>query len=1725
ISGISNPVSLATALFKDLNSDGTLDFDIRSNASLTLDSGAGLSFSLVVPLKKSAQATESSSLKEVGLVETETDLEGNNRDVMDLESVLGSSTVKANTAISYGGPLTGDVNFTITKGAIAETATTVSVKFYAKDTDSCKNVASLVTILGNTLSNSGISTIVDEDQGRYLLTCDSEFSLKTATDDDGSTSYETGFRELGLAGVSSKRAFVSDAAIGEKPNLRKIEVSDNASHSVEVNFQGTAEDCASALNAAFATTDGFDGYVASAVSGDLIIVPPSTSSDSLSITFGSLSFAQKYVAFSNTLPIAHPSADIGISFELTRNAVKETEQVTVFADKLKGAQNAADVAAVIQTAIDEKGILKGKVVAEVLDGKIAFRATAFDVKLGVSFGDYTQADDLGFSSPSGLSESGACLSLEFLDATNASQSINIDLRSFFAAQAAGGKSITDMTIGSVLTEIVNQSKTTKSNNDNYIDALKLSYATDLSGQQHIVGIAGNGSYTLESIDNLNGCTLASLLGIAGSRTDGQDFKIKATLTAAQNSIQFRNLQLSIVQTLHGSAALDARYGTLGAVLGGEIGLKQTMTVSAADGQLSSVSVIAVSKSISNALLTVAGTIDKPFVFINTNFVVKDANDQPVLTLGAAALPNATDVDISLAMDKITELVALVRNTADAVDALATYTPVAMSTVASATGDMRSYAKTLAGIVSSLSTAYGAVAKATKDGDAQALATAQAALADAKAALASVDSILVNLALAANNASTAFDQAQAAVSAVISSASTAAKAESMKNTKTSTYEALPNCSNTLTASLASGVVEGSPALGTFNVSLDSLNAGAPALGWFVNTAISQSSLNDFQKYDMGEVLDTLSTAIEKQLMEQFLGTTDFLTSKDIPLLGKTLSEVLGIQQQLNDVLLEIKSDYPDTLQDLSAALLDKLGVSLKFSLDGDSLDASLYWNYSIVSRKIQLGSMNFGTKDLVFGGTLEAYLDASVTLQARIIMTYTSGILGAKVCGACSTGENGVLQAEPLVACKVSLTAKPLSGDLVLGYKGMSAPLLQVVSSSADPSFLCLGTQFVLGTTSVAGAEITNFGMNNATMRIGGMLHIQCAGMDLGTVALGVGDKDPETQNPFISSWTGTSSPDNSGPGVFNLITEDGALAFPHFTILYPAAINPNGTNQIVEDNLILDISSLDVSLTESSLFEKLRLVADGLGDTIRRAQSGMTKEFLSSALRNIPFVGNSIINAADCLSGLDKSFIEPFRKYANNAVGLNAEAVAKDLYTLLNKTGLLGTLNDCSTGVPVTWAGKTFDSYYKGIQYHYEKVDEIETAVWRLRLTGSYTLDNDANFDLGLPGLGLHSDGGIKAGLQWTFDFGFGISSTAGAFLLLSNGDDKKDTDWINGSVAAAATGDDISIALTVTPTRGSEVTGALGFLQMDATILTDDFAKSGFGLTLGVDLNDGVNDKSLSAGKDLEKDQKEAAPQISFSNLGSGLSVEASLVGSLDLSLGLKLGTGSGSFPELDANFVFAWSASVSNITGSVDKVAFTNIKFKAGTFIDNVLGPMVKRIQKILEPLQPLFDFLQMEVPVLNKLPAGAVHLTVLDLVKMYGQSQDMNFGMLDDIIALNNLAKNLTRGNDVALSLPDLLLVDTTRSGTETQLPQWRQKANDEGSNFLNGLVTNINDYVAKLKDTFYPKDNAASYRDMMGTLQSLKMQANDALSAFSTDASSSSSSGTSTSGGGGSWAFPI
>lgn len=465
------------------------------------------------------------------------------------------------------------------------------------------------------------------------------------------------------------------------------------------------------------------------------------------------------------------------------------------------------------------------------------------------------------------------------------------------------------------------------------------------------------------------------------------------------------------------------------------------------------------------------------------------------------------------------------------------------------------------------------------------------------------------------------------------------------------------------------------------------------------------------------------------------------------------------------------------------------------------------------------------------------------------------------------------------------------------------------------------------------------------------------------------------------------------------------------------------TTKIVAGNPVLDMSKVNFDPSNNTIFQKLRLVSDGLGSVLRRAQLCASNVFVSEALRKIPLIGDNIMAAADCLTDLEKDFIEPIRQYFYGDHQFSAATVAEFLYDLLDKSDFLQDVGYCSESSQICWAGSTFNKSFSRdnknfIQYNY---DESEgRAEWRFCIGKKYDLNKNGDFDIGYPGLGLRGEGGVETYFTWQWNLGFGISKKDGAYIMLSNGadnDDLSDSSHIKRAAGFTSvdddeknvlSGDDIRFEIGIVP--NGKLDGSLGFLKADVTLAQVDSK-----LTLGIDLNDGQNG-SKSVSQDKESDAG-SLPKIKISDIGKALSVETNFIGNVDLNASLELGLDvnaggiSIGFPKIISGFEMKWVANYGDLAGKLQTLGFSGIKLDIASFGIRVLKPMLGKIQKVVEPLQPLIDFLKMDVPVLDKLPVGAKQMKMLDIIKSFAKGKcDLSF--LDDVINLANLISNVSK-----------------------------------------------------------------------------------------------------------------
>lgn len=815
--------------------------------------------------------------------------------------------------------------------------------------------------------------------------------------------------------------------------------------------------------------------------------------------------------------------------------------------------------------------------------------------------------------------------------------------------------------------------------------------------------------------------------------------------------------------------------------------------------------------------------------------------------------------------------------------------------------------------------------------------------------------------------------------------------------------------------------------------------------------------------MSEIYKQLADVVSRNLLEAFYSPTTkktILESLDLPFQGKSILDIMGLRGKINEMAKCLEQGECKTLQELGQYFAQNLGVFLTFTLSENGIGIDLQWRTWAINQMTELGGMTFGSLGNVnLGGSLEAYLNYDLTLCAHIDIAYAKNDQGKGVYKAVLDTSDEKLRIDGYVW----LSAGNIVTDMnvsVVEYNNGKQENRQKVFQIGDDEQNRHSHLYMLANVGVVDwdfnkdDDVHDF-KQSVALRLGGTLYTSRYGIPAGSIEFGVANNDvPKDGDAKVvySQW------DNDGSHADDkyVIWYREDFAIPQSVGLWNGESNDvEKSDDVKSKNIVVDLTKLESDLQAVELFDKLRQVADGLSDTVRRAQSGLNSVLLKKTMRNIPLVGDSVVNIADCLTSLDSKLVEPFRKFVYNATGLDARAVAEKLYSLLNS--MFPTGNDKLKAVSETaseyWAGKSFDQYYKGIQY-YENDTE---AGWRVRLYGSYDLEKNGDFDLGYSGLGLKANGGVEIGLEWTLDIGFGISIKDGAFLLLSNGHEADDAAYeaqkkteVNAeNKTVFHAGDDLKIKLTIKPT--ADLKGSLGFLAMNGRL-----TQTAYTLLLGLDLNDGQNSGEE---KDLDWDNdKFANRMISFNGLKSGISVEGSLRGDMPLTLNLTLGIGGyvNTAPHIDTTLNVKWASDVGDGFGKLEEVAFKNITLDAGTFVKNTIGDVIGKIKSALKPIQPLIDFLQAEIPVLNKLPAGGIHITVLDLIKKYGNSKNMDFGFLDDIIALNNVINKLNTFANKGIYIGDWDLYSITRGDDSHPL-------NAAGLQYMKGMIPDIDDYL--------------------------------------------------------------
>ncbi|MDF2181792.1 LEPR-XLL domain-containing protein [Neptuniibacter sp. CAU 1671] len=426
---------------------------------------------------------------------------------------------------------------------------------------------------------------------------------------------------------------------------------------------------------------------------------------------------------------------------------------------------------------------------------------------------------------------------------------------------------------------------------------------------------------------------------------------------------------------------------------------------------------------------------------------------------------------------------------------------------------------------------------------------------------------------------------------------------------------------------------------------------------------------------------------------------------------------------------------------------------------------------------------------------------------------------------------------------------------------------------------------------------------------------------------------------------------------------------------------------------LIDFSDIGLLDTIQIFVEGFDLVLGTIGDLFSGELFGL------DGISDIPFLGEALDAADDFIEDIRSAVIQPLLELidgtpafladvfeqlqdlifnAFNPLDFLPDAIANAddiIFEFFNESGdLIGTLTDAFVGLGEA-AGNTLAEAL-------ELAHGFELA---LDLGGEYSY-NFGEVDLGLPvlNLGLDVDGGFDAAFAWSLFMGLGVNLNDGFYFKLKEG-------------GAEEISLDLSLSLP------DSLTANLGFLAASVTNNNAGDYKDFFA-HFAADLDNGLEDK-LTFG-----DLPSAELSLDFA-ARADLDLDFDLGFSDDIDLGAGLGALGSLFPSLGAGIELEWGfgnqdafdhlAEFATALPENVLVIIDDITLNVGSFLSDVLSPVIDVIQTIVGPFQPLIDVLTAPIPVISDLAGEDISL--LDIAAKFGY---LNQGLVDALTFISDL-----------------------------------------------------------------------------------------------------------------------
>ena len=864
---------------------------------------------------------------------------------------------------------------------------------------------------------------------------------------------------------------------------------------------------------------------------------------------------------------------------------------------------------------------------------------------------------------------------------------------------------------------------------------------------------------------------------------------------------------------------------------------------------------------------------------------------------------------------------------------------------------------------------------------------------------------------------------------------------------------------LTPEFTVGNVEGNPnnAL-SFDIKVDGLGLSEnPTMVGSGTVSLSYDLENGFEtatSYSMGEGFESLLTYFSSFSIEKLYTALDSLakriaesvdgSNQKIPVINKSVSDMVNVANDIRDVISKLRRSNITSFQELNTFLVKAFrdcGISIPTSCEkifeivdddegGDETQYNLLLNLNFEKEFSSVQKFHFGGTSCGISG------NADLNVQGKFWLDFS-----AKVNIGINSFDLQLTEAIKFGA-DVNIVGEKLSFNLGIDSTDSSLLANLITVGSNDSNAFVVAQASLIGkygneNDSFATWDLSAKPVVTLPVAVYGVLPISACNYSLGKISFGklnggavISYKDLNEAkstfdthlNAYKDSWLKPSTAPDCPLQAIDVSKADFG-----FDLLGTEQETSAATNVFAVDmnEVYQELGKLG-DLENMDWFDKIKLAVTGLNTLFDTLESSLNSN-LAKNIKSVPVVGDTLSTGVDFLSKLKDSVLDPFSQFVYESTGLTAEMVARQMNSLFGEY-LIEDNTNLSVLDGSIWSRLDNKSYYRSGN---------KEAEWFFRLGGEYDYGQGIGFDFGFPGLSLDATGGLNLKLNWSLEFGFGVSEDKGFYLILG---DQNEID-----VSA-----EIDFAKT-------SINGSLAGLGMSLSMGTDTWAL----LNFGIDLGDGYDEKfSLThARESLVRDvdtgtversnasEPEKYGRVDLARVIGNLptfNYEAYIHVQADISVGISKDVAGNTpkFPTIGGQFVFEAGKLLEEESFEIDALGFHEMNIELGSFVNGVLGPIVSKIQQVVEPLKPLIDFLTTPFPVLDDL---GIVITPLDLAKQYskGKFDDSMIYAIKDLIALS---EKITQFGDKNPSI-DIGSMDLVGgSGDE-----------DAAEDFLNGKIS--------------------------------------------------------------------